>query len=156
MVSIRRTKSRRSFASPGGGEAAVRGKQATEEFVGNPTPLAQTDRILDFAAVESLLKRVAVMAVDEMASRRSRLDLIPGVRLASERELAKYVPWTAKEIRSKRESGLLKPMKAPATGKGQGEYWYNLYDVWALLNQQSPGWRPGVRRIPDDLEVKLS
>lgn len=107
-------------------------------------------------AIEELLTRVAMNAVDAYSSRRRREDMIPGVRVASERELPRYTPWTAKTVRAMRKAGLLKPVNADASGKCKGEPLYNLYDVWAGISQQAPGCRQGVRRIPDDLEVKLS
>jgi hypothetical protein len=106
--------------------------------------------------LEELLMRAAMTAVEAYSSRRRREDLIPGVRLASERELRSYTPWSAKKIKAMRGSGLLKPVNADASGHCKGEPLYNLYDVWAVINQQQPGWRQGIRRIPDDLEVKVS
>ena len=106
--------------------------------------------------IEVLLKRVATMALEEQAAKRSRQDLIPGVRLASERELPNYTPWSAKKIKALLKAGILKPLNAPSTGRKKKENWFNLYEVWEMLNKQSPGWKPCVRRIPDDLEVKLS
>lgn len=107
-------------------------------------------------AIEALLKRVVTMALEEQAAKRSRQDLIPGVRVASERELPYYTPWSAKKIKALLKAGILKPLNAPSTGRKQKENWFNLYEVWEMVNQQSPGWKPSVRRIPDDLKVKLS
>lgn len=113
------------------------------------------DNISDHT-LEELLTRAAMSAVEAYSSRRRREDLIPGVRLASEHELRNYTPWSAKKIKAMRDAGLLKPLNADASGNCKGDPLYNLYDVWGVINLQTPGWRPGTRAIPDDLEVKLS
>lgn len=96
------------------------------------------------------------MALEEHAAKRSRQDIIPGVRVVSEREMPGYTPWSAKKIKALLKAGILKPLNAPSTGRKKKENWFNLYEVWEMVNKQTPGWKPCVRRIPDDLTVKLS